>query len=162
MQQPAKWEEEASSGSDCELFLSLFSAPHSLPSHSVPAYPLDSYDAFSTGSASIYQQDEEYYVYDDPNLDPHMQILGRPLPCLRPFVPSTLPPSEDESPYPEVRSAVANTDDPEMPAGTLRAWFLGILWAILIPGLNQFFFFRYPNVTVGSVSCPSRVFSTSI
>ena len=38
-----------------------------------------------------------------------------------------------------------------MPAGTLRAWFLGILAAIIIPGVNQFFFFRYPNITVGSV-----------
>ena len=35
---------------------------------------------------------------------------------------------EDDSPYPEVRSAVANTDDPEMPVNTLRAWVLGIMW----------------------------------
>lgn len=28
--------------------------------------------------------------------------------------------TEDDSPYPEVRSAVANADDPDMPAGTLR------------------------------------------
>ncbi|KAJ7759543.1 OPT oligopeptide transporter [Mycena metata] len=58
---------------------------------------------------------------------------------------------EDDSPYPEVRSAVANTDDPAIPVATLRAWTLGILWAILIPGLNQFFFFRYPAVTVTSI-----------
>ncbi|KAF9022022.1 hypothetical protein BDZ89DRAFT_1042483, partial [Hymenopellis radicata] len=32
---------------------------------------------------------------------------------------------DDESPYPEVRSAVANTDDPEMPASTLRVWIIG-------------------------------------
>jgi hypothetical protein len=76
---------------------------------------------------------------------------------------------EDDSPYPEVRAAVANTDDPDMPASTLRAWAIGLLWAILIPGLNQcvlsiyvttiwvyllvflfrFFFFRYPSVSVG-------------
>lgn len=37
---------------------------------------------------------------------------------------------EDDSPYPEVRSAVANTDDPEMPVNTLRAWVLGIMWYV--------------------------------
>ena len=39
-----------------------------------------------------------------------------------------------------------------MPAGTLRAWMLGLLWAIVIPGVNQFYFFRFPNITVGPVS----------
>jgi OPT family small oligopeptide transporter len=58
---------------------------------------------------------------------------------------------EDDSPYPEVRSAVANTDDMDMPCNTFRAWFIGLCWAILIPGLNQFFFFRYPSVTVGGL-----------
>ena len=38
-----------------------------------------------------------------------------------------------------------------MPVNTFRAWFIGLCWAILIPGLNQFFFFRYPSVNVGSV-----------
>ncbi|ETW76341.1 oligopeptide transporter [Heterobasidion irregulare TC 32-1] len=58
---------------------------------------------------------------------------------------------EDESPYPEVRSAVANTDDPSMPASTFRAWVIGILWAIIIPGVNQFFFFRYPSVNITQI-----------
>ena len=58
---------------------------------------------------------------------------------------------EDESPYPEVRSAVANTDDPTIPVATLRSWVIGIIWAVLIPGLNQFFFFRYPSVTITGI-----------
>jgi hypothetical protein len=70
---------------------------------------------------------------DDPNFDPTAFVL------------------EDESPYPEVRSAVANTDDPTMPASTLRVWVIGIIWAILVPGVNQFFFFRYPSVSISSV-----------
>lgn len=61
---------------------------------------------------------------------------------------------EDESPYPEVRAAVSNTDDMEMPADTFRSWMIGLLWAFLIPGLNQFFHFRYPSVTIGSVRRP--------
>ncbi|KAK7052416.1 glutathione transporter 1 [Favolaschia claudopus] len=57
----------------------------------------------------------------------------------------------EDSPYPEVRSAVANFDDPEMPASTIRSWTLGLLFSILIPGMNQFFHFRYPSVNVGPV-----------
>jgi hypothetical protein len=57
----------------------------------------------------------------------------------------------DESPYPEVRSAVANTDDPTMPSSTFRAWVVGLIWAVLISGVNQFFFFRYPFVTINQV-----------
>lgn len=45
---------------------------------------------------------------------------------------------EEDSPYPEVRSAVANTDDPNMPCSTIRAWILGIIMSIIIAGLNQF------------------------
>lgn len=71
--------------------------------------------------------------HDDPNFDPTAVAL------------------EDESPYPEVRSAVANTDDPTMPSSTFRAWVIGIIWAILIPGVNQFFFFRFPSVTITQI-----------
>ncbi|KAJ7765070.1 OPT oligopeptide transporter [Mycena maculata] len=72
--------------------------------------------------------------FEDPNVEPGVDGL-----------------SEDDSPYPEVRSAVANTDDPAIPVSTLRSWVLGLIWAIIIPGLNQFFFFRYPSVTVTAV-----------
>ncbi|KAJ3530568.1 hypothetical protein NM688_g7690 [Phlebia brevispora] len=58
---------------------------------------------------------------------------------------------EDDSPYPEVRSAVANTDDPTMPVSTLRSWVIGVIWAVLIPGLNQFLFFRFPSITVSGI-----------
>ncbi|KAL7278032.1 small oligopeptide transporter [Trametes coccinea BRFM310] len=71
--------------------------------------------------------------FDDPNLDKDAVLL------------------EDDSPYPEVRSAVANTDDPEMPVNTVRAWVIGIIWAMIIPGMNQFFYFRYPSVTVTGI-----------
>ncbi|WWC88117.1 OPT family small oligopeptide transporter [Kwoniella dendrophila CBS 6074] len=51
---------------------------------------------------------------------------------------------EEDSPYPEVRASVSNIDDPDMPALTLRAWFLGILFVILGSGINTFFVFRTP------------------
>ncbi|KAI0045919.1 OPT oligopeptide transporter [Auriscalpium vulgare] len=65
---------------------------------------------------------------------------------------------EDDSPYPEVRAAVANYDDPEMPVSTLRAWVLGLLWSFLLPALNQFFYFRYPSITVNSLVAQLAVF----
>ena len=58
----------------------------------------------------------------------------------------------EDSPYPEVRCAVANFDDVQMPAATLRAWVLGMSWAILLAGVNQFYFFRYPSIVVPGVS----------
>ncbi|KAF9462505.1 small oligopeptide transporter [Collybia nuda] len=81
-------------------------------------------------------------IYDvfDPNIDSDSVVL------------------EDDSPYPEVRSAVANFDDPEMPASTLRAWVLGLFWAIIIPGMNQFFYFRYPSVAIGGLVAQLLVF----
>ena len=45
--------------------------------------------------------------------------------------------SEDDSPYPEVRCAVANFDDVDMPASTIRAWILGLMWSMVLPGVNQ-------------------------
>ncbi|PPR08054.1 hypothetical protein CVT24_010853 [Panaeolus cyanescens] len=72
--------------------------------------------------------------FDDPNLDKENIVAF-----------------DDESPYPEVRSAVANTDDPDMPVSTFRTWVIGLAWAILLPGLNQFFFFRFPSVTINGL-----------
>ncbi|KAF8452243.1 OPT oligopeptide transporter [Boletus edulis BED1] len=71
--------------------------------------------------------------FDDPNIDEENAIVGV---------------LEDDSPYPEVRSAVANTDDPSIPSSTLRVWVLGLVFAVLLSGLNQFFFFRYPSVNI--------------
>lgn len=54
----------------------------------------------------------------------------------------------NDSIYPEVRAAVANVDDPEMPVNTFRAWFLGLIFVILLSGVNQLLYFRYPSVTI--------------
>ena len=70
---------------------------------------------------------------DDPNFDPTAPVL------------------EDESPYPEVRAAVANTDDPTMSSATFRVWVVGLIWAVLIPGANQFFSLRYPSIGIPAV-----------
>lgn len=65
--------------------------------------------------------------FDDPNIDR-----------------ANLDDMDEDSPYPEVRSAVANTDDPDMPVNTIRVWILGMVMAIIIPGLNQFLYVPLP------------------
>jgi OPT oligopeptide transporter protein len=55
----------------------------------------------------------------------------------------------EDSPYPEVRAAVDNTDDMSVPANTLRAWFLGLIFVTIGSGLNVFFSLRDPNISIG-------------
>ena len=51
--------------------------------------------------------------FDDPNIDKTNAIPGL---------------LEDDSPYPEVRSAVANIDDTTIPVSTIRSWVMGALF----------------------------------
>lgn len=132
----------------------------SLPFFQMRCYPYR--DLFQGGL-------EKNGIIFDPNIDSSSETTGGTYPSLhyRCYIRSQTPlmshfaiassslrrPSEweDESPYPEVRSAVSNTDDMEMPVDTFRAWTIGLFWAIVIPGLNQFLYFRYPSITIGSV-----------
>ena len=57
-----------------------------------------------------------------------------------------------------MRSAVANTDDFDMPVSTFRTWVLGLIFAIIMPGLNQFFFFRFPAVQISPIAAQLLVF----
>jgi hypothetical protein len=49
-----------------------------------------------------------------------------------------------------VRAIVDNHDDPSIPAGTFRAWFIGIIFVAVGGFINQFFSIRYPGISVGS------------
>lgn len=57
----------------------------------------------------------------------------------------------DNSPFPEVRANVPNTDDPSTPVNTLRMWLVGIVFTMFGTGINQFFSMRYPSVTISSL-----------
>jgi len=46
---------------------------------------------------------------------------------------------EEDSPFPEVRASVSNIDDPDMPAMTIRMWFVGLL--LCMTSRSVFFFF---------------------
>lgn len=53
-----------------------------------------------------------------------------------------------DSPYPEVRAAVANTDDPDMLANTFRVWVIGLSLAMVVPAFNTVIALRFPFVFV--------------
>ncbi|CAO1627663.1 unnamed protein product [Parajaminaea phylloscopi] len=57
----------------------------------------------------------------------------------------------NDSIYPEVRAAVSNLDDMDMPVNTFRTWFLGLIFVIILSGLNQLLYFRYPSVTISGL-----------
>lgn len=38
---------------------------------------------------------------------------------------------DEDSPFPEVRASVSNVDDPDMPAMTIRMWFVGLLLCMI-------------------------------
>ncbi|KAG0345341.1 hypothetical protein BG005_001332 [Podila minutissima] len=56
---------------------------------------------------------------------------------------------DDNSPIEEVRVTVANTDDPSMPCNTFRMWFLGLMFTAIISFVNQFFYMRQTQISIG-------------
>ncbi|TIA79936.1 hypothetical protein E3P92_03017 [Wallemia ichthyophaga] len=55
---------------------------------------------------------------------------------------------EEDSPYPEVRASVSNTDDPDIPTLTLRVWVVGGFFSALAAAVNTVFNFRLPAPTI--------------
>ncbi|KAG0290937.1 hypothetical protein BGZ98_003237, partial [Dissophora globulifera] len=56
---------------------------------------------------------------------------------------------EDDSPIEEVRLTVPNTDDTSVPCNTFRMWTLGLAFTAVISFINEFFFLRQTQVTIG-------------
>ncbi|KAG0321308.1 hypothetical protein BGZ99_003987, partial [Dissophora globulifera] len=56
---------------------------------------------------------------------------------------------EDDSPIEEVRVTIPNTDDPTMPYNTFRMWTLGLFWTCIISFVNQFFYLRQTQISIG-------------
>ncbi|KAI4740640.1 OPT-domain-containing protein [Aureobasidium sp. EXF-12298] len=54
----------------------------------------------------------------------------------------------NNSPYAEVRAVVDNTDDPNMPCASLRAYVIGLIFVSLLAFINQLFSIRQPSITV--------------
>ncbi|KAF2088700.1 small oligopeptide transporter, OPT family [Saccharata proteae CBS 121410] len=57
---------------------------------------------------------------------------------------------EENSPYPEVVAAVPNKDF-DMPANTVRAWIIGLIFTTIGSGLNMLFSLRNPSITITSI-----------
>ncbi|KAK0535635.1 hypothetical protein OC835_002310 [Tilletia horrida] len=90
---------------------------------------------------------------NDPNLDPEL-IHAAQAAVAKGDIQAELQLENallEDSIYPEVRAAVPNVDDPTMPVGTFRTWFIGMIFTVLLSGLNQFFSYRYPSVAISSL-----------
>lgn len=55
---------------------------------------------------------------------------------------------EDDSPYPEVRASVPNTDDPTLPHNTVRMWTIGLMMTTLGCAVNVVFGLHSPAFSV--------------
>lgn len=55
---------------------------------------------------------------------------------------------EDDSPYPEVRSAVPSTDDPSVMQNTIRMWTVGLILTTIGCGMNLLFSFHSPSFSI--------------
>lgn len=55
---------------------------------------------------------------------------------------------DGNSVYREIRSTFSNDDDINTPCGSIRAWVIGIFWAVGLASLNQFFAARSPTITI--------------
>ncbi|KZV84366.1 small oligopeptide transporter [Exidia glandulosa HHB12029] len=102
---------------------------------------------------------DEYQL--DPNFPPHlMESASRfltdenlkedPVAYRRIFAELQVAASflRDNSPYPEVRAVVSNTDDPTIPVSTIRAWVIGLIFAAGGSACNQFFSPRQPAISL--------------
>jgi OPT oligopeptide transporter protein len=57
----------------------------------------------------------------------------------------------EDSPYPEVRAAVKNTDDEDLPCNTVRAWSIGLILVVLGAAMNTLFSLRQPSISIGAL-----------
>ncbi|KAJ2089008.1 hypothetical protein GGI16_006275, partial [Coemansia sp. S142-1] len=56
---------------------------------------------------------------------------------------------DEDSPYDLVRCAVSNKDEPEMYSLTFRVWILGVIFTGVLSFVNQFFFYRQNQLSLG-------------
>ncbi|KAJ2847187.1 hypothetical protein GGI22_006049, partial [Coemansia erecta] len=57
--------------------------------------------------------------------------------------------TEEDSPFDIVKCSVSNKDDPTMYSLTFRVWFLGVIFTGVLSFVNQFFFYRQNQLSLG-------------
>ncbi|KAJ1957997.1 hypothetical protein GGI12_004861, partial [Dipsacomyces acuminosporus] len=57
---------------------------------------------------------------------------------------------DEDSPFEMVRIAVSNKDSPDLPSMTFRTWFLGVIFCGALAFVNQFYWFRQNQISLGS------------
>ncbi|KZW01241.1 OPT-domain-containing protein [Exidia glandulosa HHB12029] len=115
--------------------------------------------SYEDARALVHEIVDEYQL--DPNFPPHIMgsavrfledpnLKDDPVEYRKVFTEVKLAASflRDNSPYPEVRAVVSNTDDPTLPCSTLRAWVIGLILACGGAACNQFFSPRQPKIVL--------------
>ncbi|KAJ3486237.1 hypothetical protein NLI96_g4363 [Meripilus lineatus] len=99
-----------------------------------PSGPRTYSSGFSTRSSDIDTDSQDGSQYKD---EPHLKEADEEI--------------DEESPYAEVRAAISNKDDPNMPVNTFRMWFMGGVFAVLMSGINHLMGFRWPSVGISAI-----------
>jgi hypothetical protein len=112
------------------------------------------------GESSVYRGDDddeeqgsEHELLLDPNLPEEYETRLRNIPEDRSSVDDEIAMKRDEeedSPYPEVRSAVRNYDE-DLPCNTIRAWTLGLTLVVVGASMNTLFSLRSPSIGIGAL-----------
>ncbi|KXS11301.1 oligopeptide transporter 4 [Gonapodya prolifera JEL478] len=65
---------------------------------------------------------------------------------------------KSKSHIPEVGATVPETDDPSMPCWSFRSVVLGVVWAVVVAGVNQYFWFTSTPIVLGQIACALLAF----
>lgn len=93
------------------------------------------------------ESDSENELLLDPNL-PENYELREGHSTEDGFMPKH--PEEENSPYPEVRAAVPNTDE-DLPCNTFRVWVIGLSIVFFGAATNTLFSLRQPSISIGAL-----------
>ena len=92
------------------------------------------------------------FVHVNPTADPRNPFTRFRSPRRMEFNLNVI---KDDSPFPEVRASVSNSDEPTMYAMTIRMWFVGLFLCSVTWWVPLFFvFFRRHRTNIASFQCP--------
>ncbi|KAF9143404.1 hypothetical protein BGX30_000558 [Mortierella sp. GBA39] len=94
-----------------------------------------------TPTPSTTYPSHRYNEFNEYNEKQSLEYIEQP--------PISLDEDEGVSPIEEVRVTVSSSDDPSLPYNTFRMWFLGLIFTAIIAFVNQFFYLRQTQISIG-------------
>lgn len=99
------------------------------------------------------RRSQVFYFHDHPSGNEDEDSTPQPPPPLDPEkggpVEKEGGSNDDDSPYEIVKHSVSNKDDSSMYSLTFRVWVLGVLFTGVLSFVNQFFFYRQNQLSLG-------------